>query len=82
MLKTEPTSSARPPGSVNSAITFSTAVAVSAHEVVEVWSTRFLTPLSLLHVSVPATVGQVARKIAFSLGTSSLHNVPPGKQVP
>ena len=37
--------------------------------------------MSILHVSVPAIVAQVAR-IAFSLGTSSLHDIPPRKQVP
>ena len=81
MLKTPPAPSAWPPGSVNSVAMLFTAVAVSAHEVVEAWHAMYLTPLRILHVSVPATAGQVART-AFSLGASPLQDDPPGEKVP
>jgi len=57
------------------------AVAVSAHDVAEAWYARYLTPLSVLHVSVPAAVGHEPR-IAFSSATSSLHAAPPSRWVP
>ena len=74
-------SSVRPPGPVNSVIALFSAVAVSAHDVAEAWYARYLTPLSVLHVSVPAAVGHEPR-IAFSSATSSLHDAPPRKKVP